>query len=325
MRSSEGPGGERLDGIGIFQDLSEEDRGEVAGRMKLRRCERGELLFREGDPGNELYVVLSGSVAITVTPSTGGEIVLSRISSGAFFGEMCIIEQAPRSATCRAEESCELLALHADAFHDLIATRPRAAAAILRRMAAIVASRLGQTGSLLSQMVQWGEGARRRAVTDEATGLFNRRFYDESAQGILQRADLEGAPVALAMFDLDRFGTLNKTYGQVFCDRIIVDAAGVFKRVFGEKDILVRYGGDEFTFILPGRDGPSALDRCRAVNEGIRSLQFAEHPELKLTCSLGAAVYPTPAKSLAELQEKADKALYRAKEAGRDRTEIAEG
>ncbi len=317
------PDGQMLRGIDIFQDLSDEDRTEVAGRMRLQRCGRGELLFREGDPGDELYVIASGSVAITVKPQSGAEIVLSRMSAGAFFGEMSIVERAPRSATCRAEESCEFLALHADGFHDLIARRPRAAVAILRRMAAITSARLGQTGSFLSQMVQWGEDARKRAVTDEATGLFNRRFYDESLDGILQRADLARVPVGLAMFDLDRFGTLNKSYGQTFCDRLIVEAAGVFKRVFGEQDILVRYGGDEFTFVMPGRDSGSSVERCRAVNEGIRTLAFPEHPELRLSCSLGVAVYPEQARTQAELKEKADQALYRAKEKGRDRTELA--
>ena len=319
------PAGDMLRGIGIFADLTEEDRDEVAGRMRLRRSSRGDLLFQEGDPGEEMYVILSGSVAITVRSTSGDEVKLSDVAAGNFFGEMSIIEQAPRSATCRAEADGEFLALDARAFHDLIANRPRAAMAILRRMAAITAARLGQTGSLLSQMVQWGEQARKRAVTDEATGLFNRRFYDESLDGIIQRADLDGIPVALAMFDLDRFGNLNKTYGQAFGDRLIVESAGVFKKVFAEKDILVRYGGDEFTFVMPGRDARSAVERCHAVNQGIRSLQFPEHPELRLTCSLGTAVYPSQARTLTELREKADKALYQAKELGRDRTEIAEG
>ena len=311
-----------LEGIGIFADLGREDREEVARHMTIRTCEPGELLCREGDPGDELYVIVSGRVAVTITPKGASEIVLNHVGAGAFFGEMSILEQAPRSATCRAEERSQVLALGAEGFHALIRSRPRAAVTLLRRMAAITASRLGNMGSLISQMVQWGEQARKRAVTDDATGLFNRRFYDESMENVLQRADLESRVVGLAMFDLDRFGNLNKAYGQEFCDRLIVDVAGVFKKVFGDTDILVRYGGDEFTFVMPGRDAEGAADRCRAVNDGVRALRFAEHPELRLTCSLGVAVYPVHAKTLSELRETADKALYRAKEAGRDRTEV---
>jgi len=307
--------------IGIFADLPHDERTQVAGRMKLRSCRRGELLFQEGDPGDELFVILSGAVAVTVKPKDGGEITLSEISAGNFLGEMSIIERAPRSATCRALADCEFLTLHADDFLDLVQSRPRAAAAILRRMAAITTARLGNTGALLSQMVKWGEGARKRAITDPATGLFNRRFYDESFQGIVSRAELEGTALALVMFDLDRFGSLNKEYGQPFGDRLIAEAAAVFRRVFAGTDILVRYGGDEFAFILAGRDEAGAVERCRAVNSEIRELRFAEHPDLRLTCSLGVAAYPAQARTLAELKEKADKALYRAKELGRDRTE----
>ncbi len=307
--------------IGIFADLAPKERAQVAGRMKQRTCRKGELLFREGDPGDELFLILSGSVAVTVKPQRGAEITLSEISAGNFLGEMSIIEQAPRSATCRALADCELLTLSADDFLDLVASRPRAAAAVLRRMAAITAERLGNTGALLSQMVKWGEGARKRAITDPATGLFNRRFYDESLDAIAHRAEVEGASLALAMFDLDHFGDLNKAHGQAFGDRLIAEAAAALRRVFAPTDILVRYGGDEFAFVLPGRDAASALERCRAVNREIRRLRFAEHPDLRLTCSVGLAVYPTHARTLAELKEKADKALYRAKESGRDRTE----
>lgn len=307
--------------IGIFADLDPSERAQVAGRMKPRTFRKGQVLFREGDPGDEMFLILSGRVAVTVKPEQGGEITLSEISAGNFLGEMSIIEQAPRSATCRALTDCELLTLHADDFLDLIASRPRAAAAVLRRMAAITAERLGNTGALLSQMVKWGEGARKRAITDPATGLFNRRFYDESLDAIVHRAEVEGASLALAMFDLDHFGILNKAFGQAFGDRLIAEAAAALRRVFASTDILVRYGGDEFAFVLPGRDAASALERCRAVNEEIRRLRFADHPDLRLTCSLGLAVYPTHARTLEELKEKADKALYRAKESGRDRTE----
>jgi diguanylate cyclase (GGDEF)-like protein len=314
-------GGTALRGIGIFTDLPAGERAQVAGRMQQRSLRKGATLFSEGDPGDELYVILSGSMAVTVKTPDGAEITLSEIGAGGFLGEMSIIEQAPRSATCRALADCELLALHANDFLELIASRPQAAAAILRSMGTITATRLGNTGSLLSQMVKWGEGSRKRAITDEATGLFNRRFYDESLGDIVRRAELERSALALAMFDLDHFGDLNKTFGTAFCDRLIVEAAGIFRRVFAATDILVRYGGDEFAFILPGRDAAAAVPRCRAVNDEVRRLRFGEHPDLRLTCSLGVAVYPVHARTLEELKVKADKALYRAKEGGRDRTE----
>ena len=319
MKSKE----EALAGIEIFADLTEADRQAVARRMKRRSCGSGELLFKEGEDGDQLYVVLSGAVAITVKSQGSGDIRLSEIGAGSFFGEMAIIERAPRSASCQTIVECELLTLHSDDFLRLIRRQPRTSARILRRMVAITAGRLERTGSLLSQMVRWGEGARRRAVTDEATGLFNRRFYDEALDGIFRRAEVEGTPLALAMFDLDRFGNLNKSYGQTFGDRLILESADVFRGVFAEGDILVRYGGDEFTFVLPGRDADTARRLCEAVNRRVRELRFTEHPRLRLTCSLGVAAWPEHAATLTTLKEKADQALYQAKEQGRDRTAVA--
>jgi diguanylate cyclase (GGDEF)-like protein len=291
--------------------------------MTERRCERGDILFREGDKGDEMYVVCEGSVGIYLTTEDSQEVMLSEIGAGSFFGEMSIIEQEPRSATCRALSEGRLLVLSADGFHTLTQKRPRIAMTVLRRMARITTERLGKTGALLSGMVRWGEDARRRAMTDEMTGVFNRRFYDEALDSYVRRADVEQKPLCLAMFDLDRFGGLNKEYGEEFCDGLILEAVRIFQDVFAGTDILVRYGGDEFAFLMPHCGADAAAAKCRRVNERFRQLRFDEHPELRLTCSMGLAAYPAHASDLASLKEKADQALYEAKEAGRDGTVVS--
>jgi diguanylate cyclase (GGDEF)-like protein len=176
-------------------------------------------------------------------------------------------------------------------------------------MVCISAERLLKTGAFLSQMVQWGDQARKRAITDAATGLFNRRYLEDSMQDIVERARRDGSPLCFAMFDLDRFGKLNKAYGAEFCDRLILDAAAA---------ILVRYGGDEFCFLLPATGLEAALKRSQALCQALRSLRFPEHPELRVSCSIGVAALG-PTGGATELRADADKALYMAKEAGRDR------
>ena len=120
-------------------------------------------------------------------------------------------------------------------------------------MLSITVKRLLNVGAFVTQMVQWGEESRKRAITDPATGLFNRRYLEESFEGLVNRARTEGSSLSFVMFDMDRFGTLNTKYGQEFCDGLIVISAGVFRDVFSKDDILVRYGGDEFIFIFPGQ------------------------------------------------------------------------
>jgi diguanylate cyclase (GGDEF)-like protein len=305
--------------IGIFSDLDPSELDYVCGKMSMRKCAKDETLFREGDAGDELYIILEGSIAIIVRLADGKELVISEIACGNFFGEMSIVERAPRSATCRATEDSTFFALHADAFRALIVERPVIAMKITQRMLAISAQRLMKTGSLLSQMVLWGESARKRAVTDEATGLFNRRFMEDSIGGLFSKAKLSGSPFSIAMFDLDHFGDLNKKYGLDFGDRVIVAASRTFKSAFKPSDILVRYGGDEFTFLMPDTDSDQAFARCEGLCALIREVRLPDHDEARLSASLGVASYPEHADTLEELKEKADKALYRAKEGGRDR------
>ncbi len=305
--------------IEIFSSLGPSEFQLLISLMKGHHITKGETLFHEGDEGAEMFIMLKGTIAITVTLSDGNEMTISEIHTGDFLGEMSIIEQLPRSASAVALEDTDLLSLEAAEFMKLIETAPKAAVKILHKMLGINAVRLSSTGRFVSEMVQWGENARRRAITDEATGLFNRRYLDDTIDNLFRRAKMENRHFSYAMFDLDHFSTLNDTYGLPFGDQVIVEMTKTFSEAFIESDILVRYGGDEFTFLFPDSPPEEVLARCETLCRVMRSVRFPEHPELKITCSIGIASFPEDAVTLHDLKEAADKALYRAKEEGRDR------
>lgn len=311
--------GSMLKNIAIFEELEDQHRDIIAQEMKRCEYRTGDILFSEGDPGEEMYVVLSGSVSIFIIDQTGQEVVLTEIEAGSYFGEMSIIDKVPRSASCRVLSDAVLLALHADDYMSIIETMPEPAVKMMNRMLSIIVSRLMNTGAFVSQMVQYGEESRKRAISDPATGLFNRRYLEEAFDGLVTKAVTGGTDISIAMFDLDRFGSLNTEYGQEFCDGLIVECSRVFREVFSSDDILVRYGGDEFIFLFPGTGAALAQKKCDDLCEAVRSMHFAEHDELTLTCSLGFASLPETASSAEELKDRSDKALYEAKEAGRDR------
>jgi diguanylate cyclase (GGDEF)-like protein len=311
-----------LRGIELFASLSDRDLRALSAMMRVRSFEPGETVFRENESGSELFVVASGLVAVSVASKDGEAIELARVGRGAFFGEMALLEQAPRSATCTALERTDCLVLGSGNFESLLREVPTAAAGVLERMLGIAAGRLVKTGSFVSQMVQWGDTARRRAITDAATGLFNRRYLEDTFGAVVARSLRDGSDLSYAMFDLDRFGKMNAAYGAEFCDRVIVAASAEFRSCFGEEDILVRYGGDEFCFIVQASP-PEAVRRCESVCAALRALSFPEHPELRISCSIGVAHLPSAASSADELKEKADAALYAAKEEGRDRVSEA--
>jgi diguanylate cyclase (GGDEF)-like protein len=128
------------------------------------------------------------------------------------------------------------------------------------------------------------------------------------------------------MIDLDHFKTINDTYGHQRGDAILVEFAHRVNRVLREVDTFARYGGEEFIALLPETDVYGALTTAEKVREIIRTENFAGSGEapIRLTASIGLASYPEHAETYKALVQAADKALYTAKEEGRDRVRIAQ-
>jgi len=171
-------------------------------------------------------------------------------------------------------------------------------------------------------MVRWGEDARKRAVTDSLTGLFNRRFLEEALRDQLQKARANSQPLSLIMMDLDRFREINQCFGAEAGDQAIRALVPVLRSVLRHDDIPARLAGDEFTILLPDTTAEQALALARAIGEGVRTVPcLAERgrPQERITTSLGIASFPLHASDAKSLWELADRALFKAKEQGRDR------
>jgi diguanylate cyclase (GGDEF)-like protein len=312
--------------VAIFSLLERRELDSLAGFLHVHEIDAGHLLFREGDEGNELFIVKSGSVAVSVGLGNGVEQQVAEFRAGDFFGEMSIFEDAPRSASCRIKEKSRLFSLHERDFFHLMANHPQIAIKLMQKMLTVTTKRLMNTSEFVSDMVEWGENARKRAITDELTGIYNRRFLEDSLGTYFDEARRAGRPLSLIMIDLDRFREINERLGHAAGDRVIVEAASVFKECIRERDIAARYGGDEFTIILP--DTP--LEDARNVAEGIRAktaalpaLKPPEGGSIRVTTSQGVASFPDHGGDVATVRGKADEALYRAKEGGRNRVVCA--
>ncbi|OQX29943.1 MAG: hypothetical protein B0D92_01040 [Spirochaeta sp. LUC14_002_19_P3] len=315
----------KLNKLNIFTSLSLEEVSCIHTFMKQHKFSKGRELFHEGDPGEEMYIVLDGEVAIFIQIGNGEETEVARIKEGSFFGEMSIIEKDVRSATCRTVSACTLLSLNAQGFQKIIRNEPQISIKIMNRMLNTAINRLQNTGAFLSSMIKWGEDARSRAVSDDFTGLYNRRFFDETLKEEISNAVKNKHPFSLVMVDLDHFGTLNREYGENVGDAVILAAVKIFREIFDETDILVRYGGDEFAFMLIGKDGKTALSRCRKLGEVLHKIDLlrGKSGSLKyVSASIGIAVCPEHGTTVHHLLANADKALYASKEAGRDRATL---
>jgi diguanylate cyclase (GGDEF)-like protein len=185
--------------------------------------------------------------------------------------------------------------------------RPR-----MRRSAAEALSLLAAEAAVAMERADRFSTVATMAASDPLTGLPNRRRWDEEAARMVARAERTGEPLTVALIDLDRFKSYNDAHGHQAGDRLLKSAAAAWRDQLRAGDLLARWGGEEFAVALPGATAEQAvpvLERLRGAT-----------PDGQ-TASAGVAAF-TPGASLAELVEQADKALYSAKAAGRDRLQL---
>jgi len=166
------------------------------------------------------------------------------------------------------------------------------------------------------------DAIRRQVVTDHLTGLYNRRYFTKRADEEVQRALRHQTPLSLLMADVDHFKLVNDTYGHATGDRVLQTVAAVIRDALRGTDICARYGGEEFAVLLPqtaGENAFSVAERIRVTLGQTRYTGLGLPPDACVTISLGVATCPGDATGRDELLELADKALYRAKDAGRDK------
>ena len=161
------------------------------------------------------------------------------------------------------------------------------------------------------------------SIRDSLTGLYNRRYMEEGLERELDRAQRQGHSVSVVMLDVDHFKLLNDTYGHDAGDTTLRRIADQMKHFRSGSDIVCRYGGEEFVLILPGLSGESLQSRLESLRLDIESMQVIFEGRILpvVTVSMGASVYPADASEPAELIRLADTAMYRAKQAGRNRIE----
>jgi diguanylate cyclase (GGDEF)-like protein/PAS domain S-box-containing protein len=161
------------------------------------------------------------------------------------------------------------------------------------------------------------------AVRDSLTGLYNRRYLDETLDREVSRARREGNPLSLVMLDIDNFKRINDTYGHQVGDEALRMLATTLLADIRAEDVACRYGGEEFLILLPSMPLEKAIQRAEAWRTAIEKLSVAfGNFNLTFTVSLGVAAYPEHGKTPDDLTRCADQALYRAKNAGRNRVSI---
>jgi diguanylate cyclase (GGDEF)-like protein/PAS domain S-box-containing protein len=182
----------------------------------------------------------------------------------------------------------------------------------------------GQIGLSIAN-IRLREALRSQSIVDALTGLFNRRYLEETLEREIRRALRSDQSVGIMMLDLDHFKKFNDTYGHDAGDAVLRETAAFLKQSVRAEDIVCRFGGEEFVVILPLADAKITQARAERIRFKLHELTVLHQGKSvgSVTLSAGVAALPSHAESAKALLEAADAALYRAKREGRDRVVVA--
>jgi len=200
-----------------------------------------------------------------------------------------------------------------EAFESLQESEQRLAVAVGGRVA------LSLAGLLLRETL------RDQSIRDLLTGLFNRRFMEDTLGRELQRAKRRSQPLAVVFLDLDHFKRFNDIHGHDAGDAVLRSMAGLFQQHFRGEDVVCRFGGEEFAIILPEASAKNAAMRVEQLRQTAKKFKVSHKEQIldTVTFSIGIAAYPEDASSGEELLQIADACLYESKAKGRDCVTIA--
>lgn len=179
--------------------------------------------------------------------------------------------------------------------------------------------------SLALSNLQLQESLRIQSIRDPLTGLYNRRYLEESLERELGRCRRRGQPLSVLVLDIDHFKRFNDTHGHDGGDALLAQFGRLVDSMCRTEDIACRFGGEEFVLILPEAGVEIARDRAEGIRVAVSEMQVTHMRQSlgPVTCSIGVAAFPLHAEVGATLVQIADAALYRAKAEGRDRVVVA--
>jgi diguanylate cyclase (GGDEF)-like protein len=304
-----------LNSLELFKGVYPDDIHDLLQRCDRRDLEEGEHLLSPRDKNEHVFVVLSGSLNIHVGSPEAP--ILVTMEAGECVGEMSIIEDRDPSAYVIAAEKTHLLLIHQSVLWDMV----DASHEFAKNLLVVLSERVRSHNRVIADSYGELRKFEQHATTDALTRLANRHAMEDLFPKEVARCIAKNKPVAMMMIDVDNFKQFNDMFGHIAGDRALAAVSNILRQQFRPRDLLVRYGGDEFAVLLPDVDAQQAIEIGERVlinvsgGTGDISDSLIQIP---IRISMGVAELK-PQGTLESLIRDADAALYRAKHAGRDR------
>jgi diguanylate cyclase (GGDEF)-like protein len=289
----------------------------VLQHCPVRRLNPGDWLLTKGQPNRRMYFMLSGKLGIFLDEPS--EPPLIHVEPGQTVGEMSVIDGSPASAHVIAIDASRLLEVDDRTFWNLVSVSHRFSINLLQ----LLARRMRDSNMNLRKVTMLGRELQRDAHVDPLTTLYNRRWWDDKYARLVERAQRSQQTLGLLVVDIDHFKKFNDSYGHIAGDTVLKEVGQTLLGNLRGMDLAARLGGEEFVIALPLTDlvgARAAAERLRAEVK-TRAMHAADGERLpQVTVSIGVAVLESE-ETAQNLFARADAALYRAKDAGRDRVE----
>jgi diguanylate cyclase (GGDEF)-like protein len=303
-----------LQGIALFRAVDPDSIGDLLPQCGRIDIAEGDVLLSPERTNRCIYIVLSGRLSVHLGSREAPK--LADLGPGACAGEMSLIEDKDPSAFVVAAEESHLMVIS----HTLLWQMIERSHTLCKNLLVVLSERVRSDNEFIASSIGILQQAEHNAHTDALTGLGNRHWMQTMFEREVTRAAHSGKTLCLMMVDVDNFKTFNDQYGHIAGDRVLSAVAETLRDNLRPTDLIARFGGDEFAVLLPDLSIKQAEQTAERLRTQVAALSPASLSNA-ITISAGITSYGS-GDDVAQLVQRADAAMYSAKEHGRNRVEI---
>jgi len=301
----------------------------LTDKAMLEYYKSGQVVIKDGEcECRKMYILLEGTVGVYKNYKEQGELQIAVLLPQSFFGEMSLFLDKGRTATVVARDDITVLAIDPTNALDFFTKQPGAAFSLIQTLCMrldctnvnMAEHRAVYERSLMCLTNEKSE-LEITASIDPLTGVYNRRFFMETADMRIETAKKRNKKTYIVLFDLDRFKSINDTFGHQGGDIVLISVADTVSGCIRSDDLFARYGGEEFILLISCDCDNSALELVERIRQNISASKTSgfKNIEISVTASFGVCEV-SPEIDIEAAISFADGALYRAKNEGRNRT-----